>query len=297
MQKDENEIPDYVTYPRSFENYRWYRPLLTMLIAGIIFFILGTIVAELFTHTFGLENMINMEAPDAYAAISTSPLLSYFAYLSMAVALPSIYIANRIVKDRPFSSYSSSRGGWDWKVYFKCMTIPFVVFFILTVVSIAGGSENGTGINQLTPIAFIILLILVPCQCIAEEYIFRGLLMQTLGSWLKMPIAAIIIQSIIFGVVHDYNSLGVVSIILSGVVYGILAWKTHGLEASSSMHTINNLSIAYVGALGLATSSSVVTPVGFAYDAATQIICGAAILYIGKRYGWFEAKKIEAENS
>jgi len=34
-----------------------------------------------------------------------------YSHLGVAILLPSLYLATKIVKDRPFSSYSSSRGG------------------------------------------------------------------------------------------------------------------------------------------------------------------------------------------
>ncbi|MBQ6099260.1 MAG: hypothetical protein IJL02_05285, partial [Methanobrevibacter sp.] len=39
--------------------------------------------------------------------------------LILIMFIPSLYLASKIVNDRPFSSYSSSRGGWNFKLYFK----------------------------------------------------------------------------------------------------------------------------------------------------------------------------------
>ena len=54
------------------------------------------------------------------------------------------------------------------------------------------------GTNHFSVLFLIITLIMVPLQCIAEEYAFRGLFMQSLGSWFNIPILAIVSLSISF---------------------------------------------------------------------------------------------------
>ena len=51
----------------------------------------------------------------------------------MVMFAPAIYIASKIVRDRPFSSYSSSHGGWNWKLYLKCLSIPFAIYYDVTI--------------------------------------------------------------------------------------------------------------------------------------------------------------------
>ena len=83
-------------------------------------------------------------------------------------------------------------------------------------------------------------ILLAPLQTCGEELLFRGVLMQALGSWFKKPIVAIILQSLIFVTVHPYNFIGMVDIFVYGLFYGLVTWKTKGLEASMAMHTANN---------------------------------------------------------
>ena len=109
-----------------------------------------------------------------------------FTDLGVIVTIPALYFATKIVKDRPFSSYASSRGGWNFKLYFKALLIPFILFIIIEAIDVVIRGSIGT--NHFTIPFFILCLILVPLQCIAEEYIFRGLFMQTFGSWFKIPI-------------------------------------------------------------------------------------------------------------
>ena len=133
-------------------------------------------------------------------------------------------------------------------------------------------------------------MILIPAQCIAEEYVFRGILMQTFGSWFKIPVLAIIIQAILFAIGHSYNSIGVISVGISGILYGFLAWRTNGLEASSAIHSINNLMSFYIVALGLSSISSSLSVWDFVADIFITVVSVALVYYIGNKKGWFDEK-------
>ncbi|WP_407415930.1 CPBP family intramembrane glutamic endopeptidase [Methanobrevibacter sp.] len=205
----------------------------------------------------------------------------------MVLFAPAIYIASKIVRDRPFSSYSSSRGGWNWKIYFKCLSIPLAIYLIFLLVSLLMGNESGSK-TQVSLMAMVISLILISAQCIAEEHVFRGLLMQTFGGWLNIPVLAIIIQAIIFAIVHSYNSIGVISMGITGILFGWLSWRTSGLEASSAIHSINNLMAFFAVALGVSSISSTLSYMDFAVDIIINLVSVFAVYYIGVKRGWFD---------
>lgn len=282
----ETNIKDYITIGREFENYKWHKPLVTIILSAVIFFILTFVLGAIFQLAFG---DISAGLSDSYESLNTLGPASLFSYMILVITIPAIYLASRIVKDRPFSSYASSLGGWRWKLYFKCMAVPLVIYVIF---NIASSLTDGSAINiqQISPLMFIAFAITIPLQCIAEEYLFRGLIMQSFGSWFNIPILAIIIQALVFGATHSYNSIGVVTIILGGVVYGLLAWKTNGIEASSALHTINNLTIFINIYLGLARTSTNVDIWGALAAFAIDLICLGLTYYVGSRYNWFESE-------
>ena len=114
--------------------------------------------------------------------------------------------------------------------------------------------------------------------------------MQTLGALFNNPVLAIIIQAIIFAIVHSYNSIGVISVGISGILYGLLSWRTSGLEASSAIHSINNLMSFFTVALGVSSISSTVSYTDFAIDIAITLISVIALYYVGVKKGWFDEK-------
>ena len=111
-----------------------------------------------------------------------------------------------------------------------------------------------------------------------------------MGGWLNIPVLAIIIQAIIFAIVHSYNSIGVISVGISGILYGWLSWRTSGLEASSAIHSINNLMAFFAVALGVSSISSTLSYTDFAVDIIINLVSVFAVYYIGVKKGWFDEK-------
>ena len=290
MSENNYKIPDYITFGKTFEKYKWYKPILVFVIGLIIYVLLQLVMIIFFSGVYG-NNTVERILSGGYDVIDTSDAGFYVSYISVILFAPTLYIVSRIVKDRPFSSYSTSRGGWNWKIYFKCLIIPFIIYLIVMIGTILsnGKIQNTT----ITILPLIMGLILIPLQCIAEEHLFRGLIMQTLGSWFNIPILAIIVQSIIFAMVHPYNIVGVIDIVISGLVFGFLAWKTNGLESASALHTINNLMGFYTVALGFDILQSNITNKDFIISIVCALISAILIYYIGTKYEWFNEKTSE----
>lgn len=250
------------------------------------------IVLLIFWGSFG-SNFVTSIGGGGYEVLNTE-WGQIITDLGVIVLLPALYVASKIVKDRPFSSYMSSRGGWNFKLYFKALVIPFIViagFMGLSVIS--SGAE---GVSHFSLLFLIITLIMVPIQCITEEFVFRGFLMQTFGSWFKIPVLAIIIQAIIFAAVHGYNSLGVFEVFVSGLIMGVLAWKTNGIEVSSALHTANNLTIALFVMFGLQSTTSTINPTDFIIGIVLDIILFVIMYFVGMKTQWFGEIKEDVEN-
>ena len=274
---------EFITFPKTFEKYKWYKPILVFIIGVITYLILSLLLSLIFEVAYG-EHFTNFILNGGYEVMN-SEIGQIFSDLSVIIMLPSLYIAVKIVKDRPFSSYASSRGGWNYKLYFKSLLIPFIIMIIFEGISVAFNGAEGTGHFSIG--FFIACLILVPLQCIAEEYVFRGLIMQTFGSWLNIPVLAVILQSIVFGIMHGYNSLGNISIVISGLLMGILAWKSNGIEVSSAMHTANNITLALFVMFGLSVTSSTIELTDTVLGIALDVIIFAAMYYVGMKTNWF----------
>ena len=283
IMNENNETSEYITFPRTFEKYKWYKPILVLILGLVIMVILQGIITVIFGGIYGWDIIISI-LNGGYEVLNTE-MGEIFTDLGVIIMIPSLYLASKIIKDRPFSSYASSRGGWNYKLYFKALVIPFIMYIIFGAIDFAIKGPEGTAHFSWT---FLILtLILVPLQCIAEEYVFRGLFMQTFGSWFKIPIVAVILQAIVFALCHAYNSLGIIEVFISGLFFGFIAWKTNGIEVSSAVHSVNNFTISLFVMLGIHSSTSSPTLTDAVTSIVFLIILYSVVYYVGKKTDWF----------
>lgn len=282
----------FISFPKTFEKYRWYKPILVFIIGLIIMLILQGIILVVFSAIYG-ENIIELFA-GGYEVLNTE-LGEIVSDLSVIIMIPALYIATKIVRDRPFSSYASSRGGFNFKLYLKALIIPFIALVILQCLDIAINGPEGT--YHFSILFLITSLILVPLQCIAEEHVYRGLIMQTFGSWFKIPVLAIVLQGIIFSVSHGYNTLGLVEVFVSGLIFGFLTWKTNGIEVSSAMHTANNFSISLFIMFGLRSATSSPQFNDVVISIVFDIILCAIMYYVIMKTDWFSEIKEDTQNT
>nr|WP_269453631.1 CPBP family intramembrane glutamic endopeptidase [Pseudoclavibacter sp. 13-3] len=125
----------------------------------------------------------------------------------------------------------------------------------------AGGLGDGTASAQPSThgwvgwpayaVLFCMIVVLVPLQAATEELVFRGLILQTVGGWLRQPWLAAIPSIVLFTAGHGYGFWGQLSIVVFAVTTVWLAIRTGGLEASVALHVINNALLFLVQATGI----------------------------------------------
>ena len=81
---------------------------------------------------------------------------------------------------------------------------------------------------------------LTPLQCAGEEYLFRGMPQQALGTWLKSPLWGIILPVPLFMLGHGYDWVGQIDIACFALCMGALVWRSGGLELAILVHAANN---------------------------------------------------------
>ena len=92
-------------------------------------------------------------------------------------------------------------------------------------------------VNQAhNPIGILVLCIIAP---IAEEYLFRGLMMRKMLKWNISPWYAIIGSSIMFGLIH-LNPAQIPGAIILGIVMAWMCYRTKSLIPGIIIHITNN---------------------------------------------------------
>ena len=200
---------EYTTFPRQFVRYRWFKPILVTLLTTVFYFTILISVMLVAYFMSGCSGITAFMGQYDYFSDGEGMFTAVGALINMgsiAAMIPALALAALIIRDRPYSSYSSSRGGFKWSAFFKGLIVAAVIMGIFfTIDTIFFNDDPGNGEISFTGAGFIVMVVLLPFQCAAEEYVFRGLLMQTLGSWIRVPVIAIILQAIVFALGHMYN--------------------------------------------------------------------------------------------
>lgn len=185
----------------------------------------------------------------------TDPFMLAIMLGSIVLMLPAYVLASLIVNGRRVGLISSAMGRLRWCWMLLCGAAALLVTVVLTAVSaLLPGDAPGTGEvvqpaeNPQLWITLLVLLLMVPLQATAEEYVFRGYLQQAIGRWLRHPLFAILLPVPLFVLGHMYDPLGQLSVGVFAVVAGWLTWRTGGLEAAIALHVVNNL-LAFLMAL------------------------------------------------
>lgn len=227
---------------------RWWRPLasvalaLALYVAGV-FLLLGLVmtIEGLAGHLGGGEAW---STTDEFTD-PTRPLDMVVMLGLVALILPAAVLGSRWGGGAPGIIHSVSRrirSELIWRpaaFVFPIYTLWIAATFLLS------GSEGFSwpGLNLRTAVVFAVIVILTPLQCAAEEYVFRGLAQQALGTWLKSPIWGILLPVPLFMFGHEYGWLGQIDIAIFAICMGLLVWKSGGLELAIVLHTANNLNL------------------------------------------------------
>lgn len=147
---------------------------------------------------------------------------------------------------------------WGWLG--RCLLISFAVVGVSLVLSVlvawAGGESTGPRFpTGPALVSLVIVLLIVPFQAAAEEYVFRGGLLQLVGSWTRWAVVPVVVTSLLFAAGHLYNVWGLISVGLFGAVAAALTIRTGGLEAAIGLHVANNVTLMVFDLVGLVDSS------------------------------------------
>ena len=120
MKTNNTNIPEYTSYPKQFAPYKWYKPLLEIILATAAIFIVGLIIGcAAIGAARGSGVDIKGIFSGGYDDLNIYSTLGAIVTLApVAMMLPGTFIGIRLVNSRPFSSISSSRGGFDFKLFY-----------------------------------------------------------------------------------------------------------------------------------------------------------------------------------
>ncbi|MGW0804365.1 CPBP family glutamic-type intramembrane protease [Nonomuraea sp. NPDC002799] len=168
--------------------------------------------------------------------------------LSIAPVLALVYGAAALIQRRRPGTVSSVAGRLRWRWLLTCAGIAVVALVLGQVtqavaLSLSGEDEalfGWSGWAGFLP-ALVVIVLLVPFQAAAEEYVFRGWFVQAVGTHLNNPIWSIVVGSALFASLHGYSWVGLIDVFAFGAVMAWLTVRTGGLEGGIALHVMNNV--------------------------------------------------------
>lgn len=225
----------------------WWTPLVTGLVAlgFYVVMLVGVLVVMLiaaFADPGFLGSLTDLGSNPSFDL--TNPGLVALLLGTIVLMLPAYVLASLLINGRRVGLISSAAGRLRWRWMLLCSGVAVVLALVLTAVSFLLPADADAPAPQENPLwlaTLIVVLLLVPLQAAAEEYIFRGYLMQAIGRWLRHPAFAILLPVPLFVLGHMYDVYGQIGVGIFAVAAGWLTWRTGGLEAAIALHVVNNL--------------------------------------------------------
>jgi uncharacterized protein len=255
-------------------NYAWWKP-----VVGMVLVVLGmVVVAPLLLMPILIGGVMfedgafweNFERAAALEEVGPAALL----YLNLALG-SSILVCwgvIRVVHRMRPRWLTSVVPKMRWKLFFIFVGISVVALVAQIVVSmLMPGDQEADLSGQMNPITtttvvigFIVLLT-TPFQAAGEEYVFRGYLMQAIGSLSRSKWLALVVTATLFALAHGVQNFPLFfDRFMFGLIAGWLVIRTGGLEAGIAMHILNNfLAFGYALAFSDLTSTLNVSEVGW----------------------------------
>ncbi|WP_203990667.1 CPBP family intramembrane glutamic endopeptidase [Sphaerisporangium rufum] len=227
----------------------WWRPVVgTVMVAaafvgvGLLVIFVGILIATFLGIPLAMQ-----EGSDR---IFDEPVFELAVLLlSIALVLPLVYLTAWLVQRRPPGTLSSVLGRLRWRWLLVCLGFALIALILgqgAMIATYAATGEDMSGMfgwvgwSRFLP-GLVVILLVVPFQAAAEEYVFRGWVLQAFGSYVRSPWPAILIGAAAFTAMHAYTDWGIIDVFSFGVLMGWLAVRTGGLEAPIALHVINNV--------------------------------------------------------
>ncbi|NDU76085.1 CPBP family intramembrane metalloprotease [Actinomadura sp. DSM 109109] len=307
------EAPEGAPFHRMARNgvHRWWRPLVgTLGIAATgIALAIGLMIVGIVVRLAATG-----EAPDASGADTESIFGDQTADLAynlgaLALFLPVVLGGAWLVQRRRPGTLSSVAGRLRRRWLLACSGLALLFCAVSYATSIAagatlddqpGGDEHWVGWGNFIAPAIVIIL-LVPFQATAEEYAFRGWMLQAVsactlqdarsragrafGVVFRTPWPGIVVSSALFTAGHGYTGWGILDIFAFGAIAAWLAVRTGGLESGIALHVFNNL-MAFLGPAAVGEldieQGSVPWQVVVA-DVGPMLLFAAAVVWLARR--------------
>lgn len=236
--------------------YRWWKPLLTALLALGLFLGLSlvSVVPPLVVGLArGVPNLPTYVLDTLTDTANLGPTGFIALNLSLVILIPTAMWSIWIVHGVRPRFLASVTGGIRWRWMARCLVVVVPVWLVYVGFTALVDQPAGDRPPQWGAL-LVIVLVMTPFQAAGEEYLFRGWLLQNVGAWFARPVVGLVVATVIstvaFSAAHGSPDVWVLGSIGCLAVASCLAtWRTGGLEAGIAMHAVNNILVFFVTVL------------------------------------------------
>ncbi len=303
------ETPSGVEYHRLLRgqsSYRWWKPLIALVLSGLfvavsssMLLFVVTVIDTLVSDSTGVPGyFVSVDGSLNTAAFSVTdaanPLSLLVSLAAVAIWTPCILLAMWVAGIRPVGRIHSVALHLRWRWMLACIipalsaTAVMILIGAVIIPALMGepllAPSTDPGVFALVA---VVILVMVPLQAAAEEYVFRGLLMQALGAWFGLRVIAIVLPTLVFALLHNYDVWGILDVAIFGITAAWITWRTGGLESAIVLHAVNNVVLFMVMASGMNGQTTVSAETG-----GPVILIGTCAMM--GLYAWWVSRKRNA---
>lgn len=274
----------------------WRRYLLSAMVIIFCWFFLGSVpILALAALVAGDRNPSTYFDPATTRFVGIDPVWGYLALnLSFVALLVGLFIAVRLIHQRPLKSLVTPHAQINWRRIAQGFAAWWILALLLSLAEFLfrpAAFQFALDLARFAPFALLILIV-TPLQTTAEELLFRGYLMQSVGLVTRRTIIVLGMPSALFLIGHLANPEVAADFWLLALYYfafgawlALITLKDNSLELALGVHAANNLFAAllfnYANSLLDTPAVFTVTSINPLFNLVSFLV--AALVF----YGWF----------
>ena len=219
--------------------FRWWKPLAAIALLAAVWF---TVSLALVGGAMAYDVATGRLSSVWEAMTKMTPWMFTANNVSLALFIPMAVLTSWLVYGQRPRWLTSITGGFRWALFWQFALIAVVPLSISLLLD--GLGDLTWNADSLFLIVAIVLT--TPFQAAGEEYMARGLLARSVGSWFANRwlgfAVATVVSSLVFMGMHVAGDPWLNLFYFSfGVIACVVTWRTGGLEAAIALHVVNNL--------------------------------------------------------
>lgn len=247
--------------------YAWWRSVLGV-VCGLSLFMLLTAVVSQAVVALGWALTAGDVLYRSYVAEAFAfdrPVGMLAVNLGVATLIPISWLLIALVHRVQPRWLGSVQPRLRWRYLLGCVAIALVALNGVLALSALVGPRPRFAVQPDFWVFLVIIVLTSPLQAAAEEYFFRGYLMQALGSLFARPAVGVVLSSVVFALLHGTQNLPLfVDRLAFGLLAAVLVWRTGGLEAGIAAHAVNNVcAYSFAGLTGTISALQGIAGIGW----------------------------------